>query len=68
MPSCSQYFGCNLSNRIVGVVTDTEAANTAQDSGALTNLEKYLKNNPFYLMCRHHRYRSYRIMFEMLEY
>lgn len=44
----------NLSNRVVGMVCDTENTNTGIHNGTIALLEIDLEDNFLHLMCRHH--------------
>lgn len=44
----------NLSNRVVGMVSDTESTNTGHQNGTCALVEHGLKDQLLYLMCRHH--------------
>lgn len=51
LKSLAEY---NLSNRVVGLVCDTESSNTGILNGTCALLEKDLNQLLFHLMCRHH--------------
>lgn len=44
----------NLTNRIVGMVSDTENVNTGRTNGACVQIEQKLQKPLLHLMCRHH--------------
>lgn len=44
----------DLSNRVIGLVTDTEPANTGRYNGACALIEQSLEKELLHLMCRHH--------------
>lgn len=44
----------NLANRVVGLVCDTESANTGVQNGTCALVEVELEENLLHLMCRHH--------------
>lgn len=44
----------NLRERLVGIVTDTEAVNTGHISGACVLIEHKLETDLLHIMCRHH--------------
>lgn len=46
----------NLSNRIIGIVCDTENTNTGRISGVCIRIEEFLEKSLLNFMCRHHIY------------
>lgn len=44
----------NLRERLVGIVSDTEAVNTGRISGACVLIENELETDLLHIMCRHH--------------
>lgn len=51
LKSLNEY---NLSNRVVGLVSDTESTNTGYLNGTCALVEIGLEDELLYLMCRHH--------------